>query len=108
MVAPRLGACSCGGTGVIADDGSITDMPGWPLPCPCIDSVPRQVRALMCRVQAQRVIIHHDHPASPDPTAAVAAFVFRGEWVHLALAVARLACFVTPRELRSSEAGGFG
>jgi hypothetical protein len=66
MVAPQLSACRCGGTGIITDDGSVTDMPGWPLPCPCTDSVPRQVRTLMRQVQAQRVIIHHVSPASPD------------------------------------------
>lgn len=34
------------------------------------------------------------------PTAAVAAFVFRGGWDRLAPGAARLACFATPRELR--------
>ena len=37
------------------------------------------------------------------PTAAVAAFVFRGGWDQLAPGAARLACFVTPRELRAAR-----
>ena len=41
------------------------------------------------------------------PTAAVAAFVFRAEWVQLAPGLARLACFVTPAELReAADPGG--
>jgi phosphohistidine phosphatase len=40
------------------------------------------------------------------PTAAVAAFVFRGEWHQLAPGIARLACFVTPRELRAAADPG--
>jgi len=36
--------CRCGGSGLVPDDGSVTDMIGWPLPCSCIDSVPPQVR----------------------------------------------------------------
>lgn len=36
------------------------------------------------------------------PTAAVAAFIFRGGWAQLVPGAARLACFVTPRELRAA------
>ena len=42
------------------------------------------------------------------PTAAVAAFVFRGAWDQLAPGAARLACFVTPRQLRASGDPGDG
>jgi hypothetical protein len=34
----------CGGTGIVADDGSVTDMIGWPLPCACTDAVPPHLR----------------------------------------------------------------
>jgi len=43
-----------------------------------------------------------DRMRAKFPTAAVAAFVFRGEWDRLAPGAARLACFVTPRELRAA------
>jgi hypothetical protein len=42
------------------------------------------------------------------PTAAVAAFVFRSGWDQLAPGAARLACFVTPRELRAAGDPGDG
>ena len=42
------------------------------------------------------------------PTAAVAAFAFRGRWDQLAPGTARLACFVTPRELRSGQSPDTG
>ncbi|HEX3965413.1 MAG TPA: histidine phosphatase family protein [Trebonia sp.] len=41
-----------------------------------------------------------DRMRAKFPTAAVAAFSFRGGWEQLAPGMARLACFVTPRELR--------
>ena len=43
-----------------------------------------------------------DRMRAKFPTAAVAAFVFRGGWDRLAPGAARLACFVTPRELRAA------
>ena len=58
MVTAQLSACRCGGTGLILDDGTVTDMLGWPLPCPCTDSVPRSVRALMSAIS------NHVSPAS--------------------------------------------
>ena len=45
-----------------------------------------------------------DRMRAKFPTAAIAAFEFRGQWRQLTPGVARLACFVTPRELR--EAAG--
>ena len=42
------------------------------------------------------------------PTAAVAAFVFHGEWDQLGPGAARLACFVTPRELLAAGGPGDG
>lgn len=42
------------------------------------------------------------------PTAAVAAFVFHGEWDQLGPGAARLACFVTPRELLAAGSPGDG
>jgi phosphohistidine phosphatase len=43
-----------------------------------------------------------DRMRAKFPTAAVAAFVFRGEWDGLAPGTVRLACFVTPRQLRAA------
>ena len=37
----------CGGSGIVPDDGSVTDMIGWPLPCACVEAIPPRVRALM-------------------------------------------------------------
>jgi hypothetical protein len=39
----------CGGSGIVLDDGSVTDLIGWPLPCACTESVPPDVRALADR-----------------------------------------------------------
>jgi phosphohistidine phosphatase len=49
-----------------------------------------------------------DRMRAKFPTAAVAAFVFRGGWDGLAPGAARLACFVTPRELRAAGNPGDG
>lgn len=49
-----------------------------------------------------------DRMRAKFPTAAVAAFVFRGGWDQLAPRVARLARFVTPRELRAAGNPGDG
>lgn len=49
-----------------------------------------------------------DRMRAKFPTAAVAAFVFRGGWDQLAPGAARLACFVTPRQLRAPEDPGDG
>ncbi len=46
--------CRCQGTGIVTDDGSITDVIGWPLPCTCVTSVPPQVKALTRRVATAR------------------------------------------------------
>jgi hypothetical protein len=35
------------GSGIIPDDGSVTGLTGWPLPCPCTDTIAARVRALM-------------------------------------------------------------
>lgn len=43
-----------------------------------------------------------DRMRAKFPTAAVAVFVFHGRWDQLAPGAARLACFVTPRELRAA------
>lgn len=40
------------------------------------------------------------------PTAAVAAFVFRGEWDQVASGAVRLVSFVTPRELKAADPRG--
>lgn len=37
----------CSGTGIVIDDGSVTDVIGWPLPCTCVESLPASVRVLM-------------------------------------------------------------
>ncbi len=49
-----------------------------------------------------------DRMRAKFPTAAVAAFVFRGGWDQLAPGAARLACFVTPRQLRAPGDPGDG
>jgi phosphohistidine phosphatase SixA len=49
-----------------------------------------------------------DRMRAKFPTASVAAFVFRGAWDQLAPGAARLACFVTPRQLRASGDPGDG
>lgn len=36
--------CRCDGSGIVLDDGTVTDMIGWPLPCPCAESVPAELR----------------------------------------------------------------
>jgi hypothetical protein len=43
----RPEACRCDGRGIIADDGTVTGLTGWPLPCPCTDTIPARVRALV-------------------------------------------------------------
>ena len=50
----------------------------------------------------EQAVLAADRMRAKFPTAAVAAFVFRGGWDRLAPGAARLACFVTPRELRAS------
>lgn len=42
-----LSYCHCDGSGLIRDDGSVTDMIGWPLPCACAETIPPRVRALV-------------------------------------------------------------
>jgi hypothetical protein len=37
---------SCHGAGYIPDDGSVTDIIGWPIPCLCADAIPARVAAL--------------------------------------------------------------
>ncbi|MGH3295923.1 MAG: SixA phosphatase family protein [Trebonia sp.] len=54
----------------------------------------------------QAVLAAADRMRAKFPTAAVAAFVFRGEWDQLAPGLARLACFVTPGELRTAADPG--
>ena len=49
-----------------------------------------------------------DRMRAKFPTAAVAAFVFRGGWDQLAPGAARLACFVTPRQLEAPGDRGDG
>lgn len=49
-----------------------------------------------------------DRMRAKFPTAAVAAFVFSGRWDRLAPGAARLACFVTPRQLLASGDPGDG
>jgi hypothetical protein len=36
----------CRGAAYVADDGSITDMIGWPIPCHCTEYIPRNIKAL--------------------------------------------------------------
>lgn len=52
--------------------------------------------------EEQAVQAAADRMRAKFPTAAVAAFVLRGEWDRLAPGTARLACFVTPRQLRTA------
>jgi len=56
----------------------------------------------------ERAAAAADRMRAKFPTAAVAAFVFRGGWDQLAPGAARLACFVTPRELRAAGDPGDG
>lgn len=71
--------------------------------------------ALMLTAAAPEVAAGRGNQAAPPaagrmrakfPTAAVASFVFRGEWDQLAPGAARLACFVTPRELQAAADPG--
>ena len=39
----RPEACRCGGSGIIAGDGTATGLAGWPLPCPCTEAAPARV-----------------------------------------------------------------
>lgn len=52
--------------------------------------------------EEQAVQAAADRMRAKFPTAAVAAFVLRGEWDRLAPGTAGLACFVTPRQLRTA------
>lgn len=58
--------------------------------------------------RAPASVLAADRMRAKFPTAAVAAFVFCGEWDTLAPGAARLACFVTPRELRAAAGSGNG
>ena len=43
-----LGSCvNCHGNGYVLDDGSMTDMIGWPIPCLCTDHIPDSIKALL-------------------------------------------------------------
>ncbi len=68
MVARPFNQCRCGGTGIVADDGSVTDMVGWPLPCPCTDSVPFRIRSLMAATTHPGRSASHEVPC-PSPSA---------------------------------------
>lgn len=50
----------------------------------------------------KQAVLAADRMRVKFPTAAVAAFVFRRGWDQLAPGAVRLACFVTPRELRAA------
>ena len=43
----RPEACHCDGSGIIPDDGTVTGIVGWPLPCPCTDTIGPRLRAIM-------------------------------------------------------------
>jgi hypothetical protein len=44
---PEPDSCpDCCGAGYIPDDGSVTDMIGWPIPCYCAEYIPRNIKAL--------------------------------------------------------------
>ena len=56
----------------------------------------------------QAVLAGANRMRNKFPTAAVAVFAFHGDWAQFAPGAARLACFVTPRELRAAADPGEG
>jgi len=72
-------------------------------------ALPELARTLAAAAQeadvtgSQAVVAAVDRMRAKFPTAAVAAFSFRGGWEHLAPGMARLAYFVTPRQLREKD-----
>jgi hypothetical protein len=61
VVLPESEGClDCHGAGITGDDGSFTDMRGWPVPCRCITSNPAIITALMAALR------YLTCPASPD------------------------------------------
>lgn len=59
----------CSGSGIVVDDGSVTGMIGWPVPCACIESVPASVRLLMRDRARIRTEGHLPRIARPSRTA---------------------------------------
>jgi phosphohistidine phosphatase len=51
----------------------------------------------------QAVLAAEERMRAKFPTAAVAALVFGGEWDQLSPGAARLACFMTPRQLQAAK-----
>jgi hypothetical protein len=58
------GCLDCHGTGITDDDGSFTDMIGWPIPCHCTDSVPPIIQALIAILTAHAGPASHTAPTS--------------------------------------------